>query len=143
MRLYKTMKENIGTDSVEADNSRVLRAFGQEAHVLVSSEQTGDRWGQGITPSVMKRHLGSSRTRPQSIPSVANLIFTGRFEANGSVQFQTFWEHFTFACTRVSSTSANAGKVMEWFQTWLGESPELSVLRMLGLFDRPAAGLFR
>ena len=35
------MKENIGTDSVEVENSRVLRAFGQEGHVLVSSEQTG------------------------------------------------------------------------------------------------------
>jgi serine/threonine protein kinase len=29
-------------------------------------------------------------------------------------------------------------KVMESYQTWLGEGPELSVLRMLGLFDRPA-----
>jgi hypothetical protein len=27
---------------------------------------------------------------------------------------------------------------MESYQTWLGESPELAVLRMLGLFDRPA-----
>jgi hypothetical protein len=27
---------------------------------------------------------------------------------------------------------------MESYQTWLGEGPELSVLRMLGLFDRPA-----
>ena len=36
------MKENIRTDSVKVDNSRVLRAFGQEAHVLISSEQTGD-----------------------------------------------------------------------------------------------------
>ena len=42
MCLCKTMQENIGTDSVEVDNGRVLRAFGQEAHVLVSSEQTGD-----------------------------------------------------------------------------------------------------
>ena len=24
------------------------------------------------------------------------------------------------------------------YQTWFGEGPELSVLRMLGLFDRPA-----
>jgi hypothetical protein len=31
-----------------------------------------------------------------------------------------------------------ARKVMESYQTWFGESPELSVLRMLGLFDRPA-----
>jgi predicted ATPase len=33
---------------------------------------------------------------------------------------------------------AHARKVMESYQTWLGERPELSVLRMLGLFDRPA-----
>jgi hypothetical protein len=33
---------------------------------------------------------------------------------------------------------AHARKVMESYQTWLGEGPELSVLRILGLFDRPA-----
>jgi hypothetical protein len=27
---------------------------------------------------------------------------------------------------------------MESYQSWLGEGPELAVLRMLGLFDRPA-----
>jgi serine/threonine protein kinase len=32
----------------------------------------------------------------------------------------------------------HARKVMESYQIWLGEGPELSVLRMLGLFDRPA-----
>ena len=32
----------------------------------------------------------------------------------------------------------HARKVMESYQTWLGEGPELSVLRLLGLFDRPA-----
>jgi hypothetical protein len=32
----------------------------------------------------------------------------------------------------------HAQKVMESYQTWLGEGPELSVLRLLGLFDRPA-----
>ena len=32
---------------------------------------------------------------------------------------------------------AHARKVMESYQTWLGEGPELSILRMLGLFDRP------
>jgi predicted ATPase len=32
----------------------------------------------------------------------------------------------------------HARKIMESYQTWLGEGPELSVLRMLGLFDRPA-----
>ncbi len=33
---------------------------------------------------------------------------------------------------------AHARKVMESYQTWLGEGPEVSILRMLGLFDRPA-----
>jgi hypothetical protein len=33
---------------------------------------------------------------------------------------------------------AHARKVMESYQTWFGEGPELSVLRLLGLFDRPA-----
>jgi serine/threonine protein kinase len=32
----------------------------------------------------------------------------------------------------------HARKVMESYQTWLGEGSELGVLRMLGLFDRPA-----
>jgi tetratricopeptide (TPR) repeat protein len=33
---------------------------------------------------------------------------------------------------------AHARKVMESYQIWFGEGPEVSVLRMLGLFDRPA-----
>jgi predicted ATPase len=33
---------------------------------------------------------------------------------------------------------AHARMVMESYQTWLGEGPELAILRMLGLFDRPA-----
>jgi serine/threonine protein kinase/predicted ATPase len=32
----------------------------------------------------------------------------------------------------------HARKIMASYQTWLGESPEVAVLRMLGLFDRPA-----
>jgi hypothetical protein len=32
----------------------------------------------------------------------------------------------------------HARKVMASYQTWFGEGPELSVLRLLGLFDRPA-----
>ena len=32
----------------------------------------------------------------------------------------------------------HARKVMESYQTWFGEGPELSLLRMLGMFDRPA-----
>jgi mannose-6-phosphate isomerase-like protein (cupin superfamily) len=36
------MNENVGTKSLGANNNRVMQAFGQEAHVLVNSEQTGD-----------------------------------------------------------------------------------------------------
>jgi hypothetical protein len=32
----------------------------------------------------------------------------------------------------------HARKVMESYEAWLGEGPEVAVLRMLGLFDRPA-----
>jgi serine/threonine protein kinase len=32
----------------------------------------------------------------------------------------------------------HARKVMESYQTWFGDGPELAVLRILGLFDRPA-----
>jgi serine/threonine protein kinase/tetratricopeptide (TPR) repeat protein len=34
----------------------------------------------------------------------------------------------------------HARKVMKSYQNWFGEGPQLSVLRMLGLFDRPAEG---
>jgi serine/threonine protein kinase/tetratricopeptide (TPR) repeat protein len=33
---------------------------------------------------------------------------------------------------------AHARNVMESYQTWFGDGPELSILRLLGLFDRPA-----
>jgi len=33
---------------------------------------------------------------------------------------------------------AHARKVMQSYQSWLGEGTELAILRMLGLFDRPA-----
>src|SRR6202011_5549298 len=33
---------------------------------------------------------------------------------------------------------AHARKVMASYQTWFGEGSELSILRILGLFDRPA-----
>jgi tetratricopeptide (TPR) repeat protein len=35
---------------------------------------------------------------------------------------------------------AHARRVMESYEKWLGKSPELAVLRLMGLFDRPAEG---
>jgi quercetin dioxygenase-like cupin family protein len=42
MTTSETMTDDIVTNSVGTDGGRIIRAFGQEAHVLVSSEQTGD-----------------------------------------------------------------------------------------------------
>ncbi len=35
---------------------------------------------------------------------------------------------------------AHAGHVMAAYERWLGEGPERAILRMVGLFDRPAEG---
>jgi quercetin dioxygenase-like cupin family protein len=42
MSTRETMTDNIATNSVGTNNGRIIRAFGQEAHILISSEQTGD-----------------------------------------------------------------------------------------------------
>jgi quercetin dioxygenase-like cupin family protein len=42
MTSIQTMTGDIATNFVGVDNGRIIRAFGQEAHVLVSSEETGD-----------------------------------------------------------------------------------------------------
>jgi tetratricopeptide (TPR) repeat protein len=54
---------------------------------------------------------------------------------NGDVRFRSeVSEHLADDVRQ----GAHARKVLESYQTWLGEGPELAVLRMLGLFDRPA-----
>ena len=47
---------------------------------------------------------------------------------------------FRTSCSRLT-TGSPCRKVMESYQIWLGEGPEVAVLRMLGLFDRPAGRL--
>ncbi len=39
--------------------------------------------------------------------------------------------------TKERSQGRHARRVMEAYECWLGESPELNILRMMGLFDRP------
>src|SRR5258705_1039755 len=48
------------------------------------------------------------------------------------------WEEVSARLAHDVRQGAHARKVMESYQTWFGEGPELSVLRLLGLFDRPA-----
>src|SRR5262245_49111983 len=54
---------------------------------------------------------------------------------NGDIHFR---KQVSARCAHDVRQGANARKLMESYQTWFGEGPELSVLRMLGLFDRPA-----
>ena len=54
---------------------------------------------------------------------------------NGDVRFR---KEVSERLTHDVRQGAHARKVMESYQMWLGEGPELSVLRILGLFDRPA-----
>jgi serine/threonine protein kinase len=54
---------------------------------------------------------------------------------NGDIRFRReVSERLTYDVRQ----GVHARKVMESYETWFGESPELSVLHMFGLFDRPA-----
>jgi quercetin dioxygenase-like cupin family protein len=73
------MNENIETKSLGVDNSRVIRAFGQEAHVLVSSEQTGDAF------CVLRFFLSPGNVTPPHLHRATDetfLIESGEIEIN-------------------------------------------------------------
>jgi predicted ATPase len=54
---------------------------------------------------------------------------------NGDIRFRKeVSEHLSHDVRQ----GVHARKVMESYQTWFGEGPEVSILRVLGLFDRPA-----
>ena len=54
---------------------------------------------------------------------------------NGDIRYR---EEISERLTHDVPQGVHARKVMESYQSWFGEGPELAVLRMLGLFDRPA-----
>jgi mannose-6-phosphate isomerase-like protein (cupin superfamily) len=73
------MIENIAIDSAGDDNSRVLRAFGQEAHVLVSSQETGDAF------CVLRISASSANATPPHTHRATDetfLIESGEVEVN-------------------------------------------------------------
>ena len=53
---------------------------------------------------------------------------------NGDIRFR---EEVSARLAHDVRQGVHARKVMESYQAWFGEGPELAVLRMLGLFDRP------
>jgi hypothetical protein len=62
------MKDDLAIHAEGIDKSRVIHAFGQEAHVLVSSEETGDAFCMlrfsAPSGNVMGRLLSHSSSRP-------------------------------------------------------------------------------
>jgi hypothetical protein len=75
MTSIQTMTADIVTNFVGVDDGRIIRAFGQEAHVLVSSEETGDAFcvlrvfasASNVTPPHLHRTTvspGQSRLPP-------------------------------------------------------------------------------
>jgi len=79
MAIGETMIDNILTKSVGTDNSRIIRAFGQEAHVLVSSEETGDAF------CVLRVFASSGNVTPPHLHRTTDetfLIESGEVEIN-------------------------------------------------------------
>jgi quercetin dioxygenase-like cupin family protein len=73
------MNENIETKPLGVDNGLVLRAFGQEARVLVSSEQTGDAF------SVLRFFMPPGNITPPHLHRATDetfLIESGEIEIN-------------------------------------------------------------
>jgi hypothetical protein len=54
---------------------------------------------------------------------------------NGDIRYR---QEVSSRLARDVRQGVHARKVMESYQAWFGEGPELSVLRILGIFDRPA-----
>jgi quercetin dioxygenase-like cupin family protein len=73
------MNENTETKSLEVDTDHVIRAFGQEAYVLVSSEQTGDAF------SVLRFFMPPGNITPPHLHRSTDetfLIESGEIEIN-------------------------------------------------------------
>ena len=73
------MNQNIETKSLGVDNGCVLRAFGQEVYVLVSSEQTGDAF------CVLRFFIPPGNVTPQHLHRATDetfLIESGEIEIN-------------------------------------------------------------
>ena len=91
---------------------RALGVRGQEAELRTASDEFG---GHCLALTLLGSYLTDAY--------------------NGDIRYRKEVSEFLAHDVR---QGVHARKVMESYQTWFGEGPELSVLRMLGLFDRPA-----
>jgi serine/threonine protein kinase/tetratricopeptide (TPR) repeat protein len=103
-------------DQLSSDaGAQLLQALGVKGHEAELRSATNDFSGHCLALTLLGSYL------------------TDAF--NGDIRFR---EEVSARLAHDVRQGAHARKVMESYQSWFGEGPELSVLRMLGLFDRPA-----
>jgi hypothetical protein len=98
-----------------AAGAKLLRALGVKGHEAELRSASDEFSGHSLALTLLGSYLtdaynGDIRCRKEVSARLANDVRQG----------------------------VHARKVMESYQTWFREGPELSVLHMLGLFDRPA-----
>jgi hypothetical protein len=95
--------------------ARLLRALGVKGHEVELRSASDEFGGHCLALTLLGSYL------------------TDAF--NGDIRFR---KEVSERLAHDVRQGVHARKVMESYQAWFGEGPEMSVLRMLGLFDRPA-----
>src|SRR4029077_8260782 len=108
--------------SNEADRSHCLKRGGRAEFVRIDLEAAEDRYELEPIDKLTPEKIFDARWAVALLGEAMNRL-DREYMAQG--------KESTFRALK-------ARKVMESYQTWFGEGPELSVLRLLGLFDRPA-----
>ena len=103
--------EQLSTDA----GARLLRALGVKGHEAELRSASDEFSGHCLALTLLGSYLSDAY--------------------NGDVRCRN---EVSACLTHDVRQGIHARKVMESYQIWFGEGPELSVLRMLGLFDRPA-----
>jgi hypothetical protein len=96
--------------------ARVLRALGVKGHEMELRSASDEFGGHCLALTLLGSYLTDAY--------------------DGDVRFR---KEVSERLTHDVRQGVHARKVMESYQTWLGEGRELAVLRILGLFDRPVS----
>jgi serine/threonine protein kinase/tetratricopeptide (TPR) repeat protein len=111
-----TSAPRLNLEQLSSDaGAKLLRALGVEGHEEELRSASNEFGGHCLALTLLGGYLSDAYNRD----------IRCRSEVSGHLAHEV-------------RQGVHARKVMESYQAWFGEGPELSVLRMLGLFDRPA-----